>query len=378
MIQQTNRRHERGAVSLFVVIFAALLLSVVTVSFVRVMNQEQRNATDNDLSQSAYDSALAGVEDAKRVVLACNQGRVSACTAIRSNACDTVARAGIASEATVGTNTETPIQTQSSGGSELDQAYTCVKIDTTSTDYLVDMQEAQTVMVPLRAVGTVTKVELNWFKEERDNITPANATAAMATLTPLASTGTLPKKANWPANGPALMEAQIIQPNASFTVADLDASDTTQTVYLFPSNAGTSGFGLINVRRDTPSTPRATDCDTVRYTNGGYLCSVVMDLAKPLPAGSELAFLRLSTIYRGSSVQVIMRDAGNQPVRFEGVQFTVDSTGRANDIFRRVESRLSTAVSEFPYPEGAVDIAGSLCKDFYVSTDAAGGAVCQP
>lgn len=378
MRQQDNRQHERGAVSLIVVIFAALLLSVVTVSFIRVMNQEQRNATDNDLSQSAYDSALAGVEDAKRVVLACNQGRAAACTAIRNNACDTVTQAGIALESTVAANKEVPIQTQSSGGSELDQAYTCVKIDTTSVDYLVDMQEAQTVMVPLRALAGVAKIELNWFKEERDNITPANATAALNVLTPLASTGSLPKKANWPANGPALIEAQIIQPNASFTMSDLDSSDTTQTVYLFPTDIGTSGFGLNGVKREALSKPRPTNCDAPRYASGGYMCSVTMDLTKPLPAGSQVAFLRLSTIYRGSSVQVIMRDAGNQPVRFDGVQFTVDSTGRANDVFRRVESRLSTAEAEFPYPEAAVDIAGSLCKDFYVSSDAAGGAVCQP
>ena len=45
----SSKEQQRGAVSLFVVIFSALLLTVVTVSFMRVMMQEQRQATDNDL-----------------------------------------------------------------------------------------------------------------------------------------------------------------------------------------------------------------------------------------------------------------------------------------------------------------------------------------
>ena len=65
------------------------------------------------------------------------------------------------------------------------------------------------------------------------------------------------------------------------------------------------------------------------------------------------------------------------------VQPEIDSTGRADTIFRRIKSRVNVGFNtngSFTFPEQGVDITGSLCKNFYVTNDEAGplGTSCNP
>jgi hypothetical protein len=67
-------------------------------------------------------------------------------------------------------------------------------------------------------------------------------------------------------------------------------------------------------------------------------------------------------------------------VPFDRVQPEVDSTGRANDMFRRVKTRVEFK-SDFIYPEAAVDIGGDLCKNFIITdkdTDYVDNSTCTP
>ena len=43
-----------------------MLLTIVTIGFIKLMIMDQRQSSNSDMSQSAYDAALAGAEDAKR------------------------------------------------------------------------------------------------------------------------------------------------------------------------------------------------------------------------------------------------------------------------------------------------------------------------
>ena len=144
MIRQNTKE---GAASIFIVIFTTLLLSVITLSFFRIMLSEANLTINYNLSQSAYDSALAGIEDAKVALLkyheciskgdttsdSCARAVNAMRAADATDNCDIVKdmldRPGEDGETMIQSETETFTENGvSEVGETIDQAYTCVKI----------------------------------------------------------------------------------------------------------------------------------------------------------------------------------------------------------------------------------------------------------
>ena len=62
----------QGASSFVMVMFFTMLLGIIMVGFISIMLSNIMSSTNYDLSQSAYDSSLAGIEDAKIMLLKFN------------------------------------------------------------------------------------------------------------------------------------------------------------------------------------------------------------------------------------------------------------------------------------------------------------------
>lgn len=376
-MSERHNHSQTGAVSLFIVIFTALLLTIVTLSFIQLMLKDQQQATKTDLSQSAYDSAQAGVEDAKRLLLinqACDAGAPPtgiSCSAVKdainSDACDTLARGGI-----VATNasSETIIQ-QSASDTALDQAYTCVKIATDTDDYLGSLEVDQSLVVPLRAVGAFSKIELSWFS--RDDLSSASPVVGFPSVA--GNVDLPPVGSRWQSNYPALLRTQLLQVGASFKLSDFDDSrggkSNANTLFLYPSSVGLSAkdFLTADTRYNNSNAPQPIRCSS-NLAAGGYACSVTLTTPEPIDsdASSRTAYLRLSALYNKSHFSINLLDAANAPVKFSNVQPQVDSTGRANDLFRRVQARVELK-GNFSYPDVEVDLDGNLCKNFTITND---------
>lgn len=391
----SKQTSQQGAVSLFVVIFATLLITIVTVGFIQLMLRDQQQSTSTDLSQSAYDSALAGVEDAKRLLLldqSCRSGTAAStvnCAAISAaltpvpgesqTACDALSQAGLVAE----TDGETIIQ-QSAGDSaaELNQAYTCVKIGVNTNDYKGSIDVNQSDVIPLRGVGAFDSVELSWFSRED----VSTETDEIEFPTTGADVSLPPEGSEWPDNNPPLLRAQLMQMGGGFTLSDFDDSQpgnrsNTNTLFLYPSETGltTKDFAL-DARRSPSNTPQKIQCND-SFLDGEYACTVTITLPQPIDGNiaDRNAYLRLSSIYNSSHYSVKLKN-GNQDVQFNGVQPLVDSTGRANDLFRRVEARIEL-IGDFTYPEAAIDMEGNLCKNFVVTNEESGykgSSTCTP
>ena len=165
------------------------------------------------------------------------------------------------------------------------------------------------------------------------------------------------------------------------TNAELD-SEVASTVFLRPwvPNTDPSPFGqdvdlgLINRTAGGgtgQSEVQQVACSKTKYSEMTYACkaTLTMPTGQSVPALSQVAFMRLTSLYNATSFQVrLFNDA--TAVTFDGVQPEVDSTGRAGVLLRRVVSKVS---GEFvpPYDvDAALNTTFDLCKDFYLTDTA--------
>lgn len=353
-----TQRKQTGAVSLFVVIFTTIIVTVITVSFTQLMLRNQEQATTNDLSQSAYDSALAGVEDAKRVLLKaaeCDSDCGPLNNVIDDGKCNTIQRSGLQDD----TNGEVIVN------SELEQAYTCVKIDTETENIKTGLiPKDSSYLVPLKTGGKAfEKVRISWFTKSDGGQADS---AVYPSLDPGAPATPLIPQDQWGALTPPLARSQFVLSNSA-----------SRSVFLYPVENLSAGLPVDDVRlrsadngdknsSDAPVQP--INCVTQFDARANGVCSAEIDITD---LGRIPTNLVLLPIYNSASFTVELFDENDNQVNFDGVQPMVDSTGRAANLFRRVEARIDIRSGANPeYPAAAVNVENNFCKSFFVTNDA--------
>lgn len=389
-----TRRRESGAVSLFLVIFAMLLITVVTLSFVRTMVADQAQSSLADLSQSAKDSSQAGTEDAKRALIyyrtVCANGTAADCAAAKVKLDSTTCNVGLTTILPdITTGQEVKIQkTQSSADQNgYDQAYTCVKIALDTPNYLGTADANTSKLIPLKIDPTdpasangFDSVTIEWYLSSDLGSTSSSVNLITDTALPRP----LYLQTDWPTNRPSLMRAQVMQFGDTFSLSDFDfgASNTTNsdanTVFLYPTGpTGTTrtatnliDLATSDVRQSANRAPQPVKCSGL-LAGGVYACSATLKLPNAIgsaDAKSRTAYLRLTPMYNATHFRVTL-SSGATVLNFSGVQPSIDSTGRASTQYSRVETRVDLSSTNFAFPEAAVDLTGNLCKDFTVTND---------
>ncbi len=393
-----TRRAEQGATALLIVIFSVLLFIVVSVGFMRTMVQDQQESADSELSQGAYDSALAGIEDGKRALALCvQQGNQAACDTLDAKECTTVSDAGIVNV----TGGETVVKTSTasgSAGSDYQQAYTCVKVSRNTADYVGTIGADNSRIIPLRVQSTASfdTIELSWYapaagQAARVVTLPTGAAAADRRFTTLADWGGAS-----PNTRPPVVRAQLMQfTKDNIKLRDFDENANAHTLYLYPSTAASPTVSFAaDGRRTGSQVPVGAPCTTSPAASpvapiDSYYCHVriaVPDALRSNPSLSntdKLAYLRLTTMYGATDFRIKLYK-GPDLVEFNGVQPTIDATGRAGDAFRRVLAHVELAdpmADANLYPRATVDLTDNFCKVLFVTNNASdyddGTGVCN-
>lgn len=376
----TVLKRERGAVSLFIVIFAALLIITIVTAFVRIMLQDQQQATANDLAKSALDSAHAGVEDSKRILVEyykknCPQQLSDTrCTQLRgvlldsvdtegwTTDCDITRRAGVA-DVSGPDGSEVKVST-SAVDSALDQAYTCVKIQMNPENY-IGSDISQVVKLKTKDNVPFDKIKIQWYEQKVDGeeLDLDDGTSDVYEL-----------KDRWPEGRPQVMRLQLLQYGENFALTDFDNNyENNSTLFLLPTSISnlTTGTFASDIRKSSTSQSTQKVGCIEEPAMGEYACE--MTLTVPDVGAVRNAFLKIDQLYASGNKQFVLTLLSTQadgvtevPVRFADVQIVVDSTGRANDMFKRIRSRVNMG-GGLPAPDAAVDLTRSFCKEFLVT-----------
>ena len=417
-MKEIKYKFKKGAASFYIVAFSTLILLIVATSFAAIIISELNRTMNEDLSQSAYDSAMAGIEDAKLAYYSyqnciANEGGTSDCATITSIIdnpenwnCDMVANILGRSEGGV------MIQ-ESTTNNNMQQAYTCVKIQTVLRDYRSSLSSSNQMKVinakfdDVSLANKVKKIKINWYDDTSWGRSYTNSLNGKVTFW-----NTVEKALAVP---PTISVA-VLQSAEDFNLSDFDVTRGDRTnrgmVYLVPTNnAGAASTGLADnsygawdatkneniigagamaKSNDKTATnlPYLVNC-AEENTDVEFACSTTIELPRPIPdalnggdvRSSDTFMVVVSLPYGNPSTnfaveflcddgeichsEEVKTDEGSETVAsntayLKGVQIKVDSTGRANDLYRRVETRLqSSADSSYLSIMGPLELIGN-------------------
>ena len=458
-----KQQFRRGVASFYIVAFTTLILTVVATGFATVILSEMTRTTNDDLSQSAYDSALAGVEDAKLAYANYRRCKEAGEVAQRPNGDGSLTCAEIMyymenpncymvghmlgripeleeGEVMVGDTLETGSGNEVK--SKMNQAYTCVEIRSEMDDYRAGLSSTSSNRMiqlnfdhVLKKDGTplsandIAQVRLSWYliRDDKEpyfgNYVDADGRVAFQ---PAKSTQVV---------APPTIELQLIQTAETFRLTDFDIAIDSNTRNIdrnyFKSNltgGGSSGAAetlerscdgictdratlyLVPINNDGAAkqeknsytgvwsgTENLVSAAQVAKTNdrfisnkpygvycsekstNEFMCSATIELPKPVGGvrNNETFMFAVELPYKEPDTEFSMEflywnGSEMEPAKLRDAQVVIDSTGRANDLVRRVETRLETSDTSFAYPMFALQLLdpnNTLKKDMTVTSE---------
>jgi Tfp pilus assembly protein PilX len=328
-------KQQQGFVSIIVVITLSILISLITIAFVRVMTSGQRQTLDSQLSTQAYYAAETGINDALKAI-ATNP------TEIKTDDKDCAATPFTAGGSV-------PNQVLTSG--ETTVSYSCQLITSGTKDILMSAGDGVSKTFPIYTDTAANSVSIEW----EDNATNQGFETGPADNFKAATA--------WPSSpdpAPAMMRITIYQPGGG-NVSSAAIIANQRNFFVKPGVAATND-GIVSYG-SADGTAKLANCAKVSATRP-YACRLTITGLSGTAIKNGV-FIKVQPIYKNANYRITAAqsnsyDTANALPLF-GAQYRVDVTGKANDVYRRLEVRLPLA--GFTSPDSGVD-SGSICKNF--------------
>jgi len=322
------KKDQNGFVSIMIASVLMVIMALITLGFTRLVQNEQRQAIDNQLSRQAFYAAESGINIAA------------------------------SSPGFPGDKKETCSVEDYGGGiistEEPDVVFTCILIDPTPKDLVFSNDSITTnksKVVPIKTNGPPGTITFQW-----KDINNTNVIANCTTIPAFDVDATA-----WNKISPLKLDIIAI-PTGSFGRNNL--IDTQFSAVFTPC----AGITATNVTYDSArNAGRIGRIIPVRcQIVGEYSCQVTIT---GVPANQNEFYARFNAIYGEINVRITADEAvTGEQLLFSAAQAVVDSTGRANDVFQRLQARVPL-YDNYILPSAAVQTLEDICKRYLVQED---------
>lgn len=326
MMKQSTRGlrdNEQGLVAIVVTLLIMIILTLIVTGFAQLARREQRQALDRQLSTQALYAAESGINDGRRL--------------LKTTYAD-------------GSNKDTCDTTDSSLDDNDTIQYTCllIKQDVPELKFQ-NVSSDPSIITPINASGVPGNLVINWQKQD-------SPPGDLSTATIVDSNG-FPSVGTWNAGGQKIGMIRVdLVPATNFSADGL--RNGVFTAFLVP---GATASGSLTYTNDQSSSGQII---TAGCNNSApkKKCSATISL----PGSTANYYLRIKSLYSVSDVSVCVHSCDGT-VALAGSQAQIDSTGRAGDVLKRIQVRVSTAAATtYNGPEFVLDSSENICKQYEV------------
>lgn len=329
-----NSDRSEGFVAIFSVLVIMGILTLLTIGFSNITRQAQKRALDDHLSNQAFYAAESGVNIAK------------------------------AGDLTVD---KTDCAPPSVGDYDIDAAQnisvSCLLVDSTVKDILdsgvPDIGNGDPVVREVYATDPIVTMKVEW-----DSVNKTDPIIDLGTST-TDSPRLLPNsewKDSTGKNGVGVLRVDLVPVGEAYN----RSSSVTggYTFYLYPSMNVASSQATLSRGSGDQGTVLVGQCNS-GVGSEGHRCNSNITFN---PGPEQNFFLRLSSYYNPVGTRITGVDTNNDPVEFERTQAVIDSTGKANDIYRRIQVRVPIdPIVNNPHVPFAVFGGNEICKLLTIS-----------
>jgi len=329
---------ESGMISILTTMVLMIVISLVVLGFAQISRRNQRESLDRQLSTQAFYAAESGVNDVRQLIeAATNSGN-----AISDKvSCSDTGTGGF----------YTTLTTKADLDAANNVRYSCVTVNTAPSVLRYSDVGTTSLIVPMTsASGTpFSAIGLNW-QTKQGTSTPTSGC-------PTAPNNVFTPNASWSC-GYGVLRFDLVPTAGNGLTAD-SLRNATMTVFAVPLSSG--GATTIAYPAASPaSTSNSNTLVGVKCTNSN--CSL------QVTGLSQTSYsMRISSVYQDAALQITPTDASGNPLKVSGAQVVIDSTGKAQDVLRRIQVNVpvrnnsNNQLSDF-----ALQTTDSICKRFSV------------